>query len=59
MSSTGVKNLEIDKEKEKNNGTQKLDYEILLEDFSYFDLSFKVIVIGNSGKKILIIFIYI
>ena len=59
MSSTGVKNLEIEKEKEKNNGTQKLDYEILLEDFSYFDLSFKVIVIGNSGKKILIIFIYI
>ena len=59
MSSTGVKNLEIDKEKEKNNGNKKLDYEILLEDFSYFDLSFKVIVIGNSGKKILIIFIYI
>ena len=29
----------------------KLDYEILFEDFSYFDLSFKLIVIGNSGKK--------
>jgi hypothetical protein len=30
----------------------KKDYEILLEDFTYFDLSFKLIVIGNSGKKI-------
>ena len=30
------------------------DYEILLEDFTYFDLSFKLIVIGNSGK----IFLY-
>ena len=30
---------------------KKLDYEMLLEDFSYFDLSFKLIVIGNSGKK--------
>ncbi len=27
------------------------DYEILLEDFTYFDLAFKLIVIGNSGKK--------
>ena len=30
---------------------KKLDYEMLLEDYSYFDLSFKLIVIGNSGKK--------
>ena len=28
------------------------DYEILREDYSNYDLSFKVIVIGNSGKKI-------
>ena len=35
---------------EKEN-KDKLDYEILFEDFSYFDLSFKLIVIGNSGKK--------
>ena len=30
---------------------KKLDYEMLLEDYTYFDLSFKLIVIGNSGKK--------
>ena len=29
----------------------ELNYEILLEDFSFFDLSFKLIVIGNSGKN--------
>lgn len=33
------------------------DYEILLEDFTYFDLSFKLIVIGNSGKKYIYIII--
>jgi len=27
-----------------------LEYEILREDYSYFDLSFKIIVIGNCGK---------
>lgn len=32
------------------------DYEILKEDYPNYDLSFKVIVIGNSGK-FLIIFI--
>ena len=31
---------------EKN---KKLDYELLREDYPTFDLSFKVIVIGNSG----------
>jgi hypothetical protein len=34
-----------------------IDYEILLEDFTYFDLAFKLIVIGNSGKKYLYIII--
>ena len=42
----------MEKEKENNKEKDKLDYEILLEDFSYFDLSFKLIVIGDSGKKI-------
>lgn len=41
---------------ENNNDKENNDYEILLEDFTYFDLSFKLIVIGNSGKKI--IFLY-
>lgn len=41
---------------ENNNDKENKDYEILLEDFTYFDLSFKLIVIGNSGKKI--IFLY-
>jgi len=30
------------------------DYEILPEDYPNYDLSFKLIVIGNSGKKIII-----
>ena len=42
----------MEKEKDNNKEKDKLDYEILLEDFSYFDLSFKLIVIGDSGKKI-------
>ena len=42
-------------EKEENNQEEQRDYEILLEDFSYFDLSFKLIVVGNSsvGKSCL------
>ena len=39
---------------QENENQDKLDYEILFEDFSYFDLSFKLIVIGNSGKKLLL-----
>ena len=33
-------------------GTEKkqTDYEILREDYPNYDLSFKIIVIGNSGK---------
>ena len=34
---------EGEKEEEK-------EYELLKDDYPYFDLSFKVIVIGNSGK---------
>ena len=51
---TKVEDKEKDKNEEKNNENQKnnkkADYEILLQDFSYFDLSFKLIVIGNSGN---------
>ena len=36
-------------EKEKNDK----GYEILREDYPNYDLSFKIIVIGNSGNKII------
>ena len=38
-------NNETDKEKDLNN------YKILSEDYPTYDLAFKVIIIGNSGKK--------
>ena len=38
---------------EKENQTNE-EYEILSEEYPQYDLSFKIIVIGNSGKKILI-----
>ena len=39
-------------EKEQEDQSQQSDkgYEILREDYPNYDLSFKVIVIGNSGK---------
>lgn len=39
-------------EKESEDKTQQNDkeYEILKEDYPNYDLSFKIIVIGNSGK---------
>ncbi len=44
------------KQKGSQNGSEKnsnnMQYEILKEDYPNFDLSFKIIVIGNSGKKI-------
>ena len=43
-------------EQEKENQNNK-DYEILREDFPNYDLSFKIIVIGNSGKIKIILFI--
>lgn len=46
--------MEDDEEKSEKE-KDKLNYEILIEDFSYFDLSFKIIVIGNSGKNYFII----
>ena len=36
----------------------KLDYEILSEEYPQYDLSFKIIVIGNSGKKYILLIKY-
>ena len=47
-------------EKENENENEKTNdkgYEILREDFPNYDLSFKIIVIGNSGKIKIILFI--
>ncbi len=38
-------------EENQNNARDK-DYEVLPEDYASYDLSFKIIVIGNSGKTI-------
>ena len=38
-------------ETEKGEPEPEKDYELLSEDCTNYDLSFKVIVIGNSGKK--------
>ena len=43
-------------EKENEKPSDK-GYEILREDFPNYDLSFKIIVIGNSGKIDLFLFI--
>ena len=32
-------------------GTKKIEYEVLPEYYATCDLSFKIIVIGNSGKN--------
>ena len=37
-------------EKPSDENIEKKDYEILRDDYPSFDLSFKVIVIGNPGK---------
>ena len=37
------------KEEEKKGGDDSEEYEILSEDYTNFDLSFKLIVIGDSG----------
>jgi len=34
----------------KSSTSDSQDYELLREDYQNYDLSFKVIVIGNSGK---------
>ena len=36
---------------ETKNEPSKKEYEILGEDYPSYDFSFKIIVIGNSGKK--------
>ena len=43
------------KEQEQETKKEEIqkDYELLREDYPNYDLSFKVIVIGNSGKRIL------
>ena len=38
-------------EDEANKKEKKIEYELLREDYPNYDLSFKIIVIGNSGKK--------
>jgi len=38
-------NKEPDKDKDLN------DYEVLRDDYPTYDLAFKVIIIGDSGKK--------
>ena len=38
-------------EAEKETEKKDAEYEILREDYPNYDLSFKIIVIGNSGKK--------
>ena len=44
-------------EKEETTEKKELDYELLSEEYSQYDLSFKIIVIGNSGNaNIIIIF---
>ena len=57
MSTTNTN--EVTEVTEKNeaslpDNSSKKDYEILREDFPNYDLSFKVIVIGNSGNYIII-----
>ena len=49
MSSTSTEENKEEKENQTNE-----EYEILSEEYPQYDLSLKIIVIGNSGKKILI-----
>ena len=41
---------EEEQQPETNNVKEEKDYEILPEDYPKYDLSFKIIVIGNSSK---------
>ncbi len=54
MSVEEINNDQQENKQEKNLITKGKDYEIVVEEFTYFDLCFKIIVIGNSGKKILL-----
>jgi len=42
--------MALKEENESEKQEKKIDYEIIRKDCKY-DLSFKIIVIGNSGKK--------
>ena len=50
MTSTNSEN-ETTQEPSSQEEKEQPDYEILSEEYSQYDLSFKIIVIGNSGKK--------
>ena len=41
--------MSSEKTKDSDEEKKELDYEILREDFPHYDLSFKLIVIGNAG----------
>ena len=43
-------NQEENEKENENEKTNDKGYDILREDFPNYDLSFKIIVIGNSGK---------
>ena len=45
-----IKIEEIPNEQKKQKQTDNLDYQLLREDYPEYDLSFKIIVIGDSGK---------
>ena len=54
MSVEDINNDQQENKQEINHITKGKDYEIVSEDFAYFDLCFKIIVIGDSGKNILL-----
>ena len=55
-----MSNIEEVNPNPNNENEEGKDYEILGEKYSNYDLSFKVIIIGNSGKfKKLMIIIYL
>ena len=41
-----------DQTTQETSSKDDLEYEILNEEYTQYDLSFKIIVIGNSGNKI-------
>ena len=45
-----IKIKEIPNEPKNQKQTDNLDYQLLREDYPEYDLSFKIIVIGDSGK---------
>ena len=53
MSTTNT-DEEIEQNEKDKSAEKEKDYELLREDYPNYDLSFKVIVIGNSGNYIII-----